>query len=64
MVIYGLTDFQVHLRAERHLNVTVLVNDARVLTRKFDQAAGLALPEFALEEAKLQAGVNHIRITT
>uniref|UniRef100_Q025N0 Alpha-2-macroglobulin domain protein n=1 Tax=Solibacter usitatus (strain Ellin6076) TaxID=234267 RepID=Q025N0_SOLUE len=65
MVIYGLTDY---LKSTNELNpnvtATVLVNDQPVLTRKFDQSATLGIPEFTLDESKLQPGVNRIRITT
>jgi uncharacterized protein YfaS (alpha-2-macroglobulin family) len=65
MVIYGLTDY---LKSTNELNpnltATVYVNDQPVLTRKFDQATSLGVPELTLEESKLQPGVNRIRITT
>jgi alpha-2-macroglobulin len=65
MVIYGLTDY---LKSTNELNpnltATVFVNDQAVLTRKFDQATMLGVPELALDESKLQAGVNRIRVTT
>jgi uncharacterized protein YfaS (alpha-2-macroglobulin family) len=65
MVIYGLTDY---LKSTNELNpnvsATVFVNDQPVLTRKFDQSATLGIPEFTLDESKLQPGVNRIRITT
>jgi hypothetical protein len=65
MVIYGLTDY---LKATGELNpnltATVMVNGQAVLTKKFDQASSLGLPEFTLDESKLQPGANHIRIVT
>ncbi|MBZ5620829.1 MAG: alpha-2-macroglobulin [Acidobacteriia bacterium] len=65
MVIYGLTDF---LKATNelnpNLNVTVAVNDSPAVTRKLDSATDLAAPEVVLDDAELQPGVNHIRITT
>jgi hypothetical protein len=65
MVIYGLTDY---LKAAGELNpnvsATVFVNDQAVLTKKLDQAMMLGAPEVTLDEAKLQPGVNHIRVTT
>jgi uncharacterized protein YfaS (alpha-2-macroglobulin family) len=65
MVIYGLADY---LKATNELNpdltATVLVNDQPVLSRKIDRATGLVPPDLVLDESKLQAGVNHIRITT
>jgi len=65
MVIYGLTDF---LKSTNELNpnltATVYVNDRPVLTRQLDQATALGLPELALEEAKLQPGLNRIRVTS
>jgi hypothetical protein len=63
MVIYGLTDY---LKATNelnpNLNVTVLVNNGTVMTRKFDQATGIAAPELKIDEAGLQPGLNHVRI--
>src|SRR5207249_4360447 len=47
-----------------NLGVTVFVNDTPAVTRKLDQSAGIYTPEVVLDEAKLQPGVNHIRITT
>ena len=65
MVIYGLADY---LKATNELNpnlsVTVLVNDKPVLTRKLDQATSVNTPELTLDDAQVQPGVNHIRITT
>jgi len=65
MVIYGLTDY---LKATNELNpnltATVLVNDKPILTRKLDQAGAVDAPELTLEESKLEAGANHIRIAT
>ncbi len=42
-----------------NLNVTVLVNNGTVMTRKFDQATGIAAPELKIDEAGLQPGLNH-----
>jgi len=65
MVIYGLTDF---LKAANELNpnltATVYVNDRAVLTRKFDQATDIANPAITIDESKLDAAVNHVRVTT
>jgi len=64
MVIYGLTDY---LRSTHELNgnitATVYVNGAAVLTQRLDQTTALIAPELALDESKLAAGVNHIRVT-
>lgn len=63
MVIYGLIEY---LKASRELNpnltATVFVNDQPALTRKFDNAVDA--PEIALDESKLKAGENAIRVTT
>jgi len=65
MVIYGLTDFlKASGELKPNLTATVYVNDKAVLTRQFDQATGLAAPELALDESKLQPGVNHVRVTS
>jgi uncharacterized protein YfaS (alpha-2-macroglobulin family) len=60
MVIYGLIDY---LKVTKELNseitATVLVNDRSVLTRKLDAAQ----PALVLDEAKLNAGANSIRVT-
>jgi hypothetical protein len=65
MVIYGLTDY---LRAtgELHpnLTVTVFVNNRQALNRAIDQATDLNPPPLALDDSKLQPGVNHIRVST
>jgi uncharacterized protein YfaS (alpha-2-macroglobulin family) len=65
MVIYGLTDY---LKATKelapNLTATVFVNDKPVLTRKMTDATLLNPPEIVLDEAALQAGVNHIRVTS
>ena len=65
MVVYGLTDY---LKASNELNpnltATVYVNEKAAVTRKFDQATGLASPELVLDESQLAAGVNHVRVTT
>jgi len=65
MVIYGLADY---LKASHEMNpklsVTVLVNDTPALTRQVGEAAGLTSSELRLEEDKLQAGTNRIRIAT
>jgi hypothetical protein len=64
MVIYGLTDY---LRSTHELNgnitATVYVNGAAVLTKKLDQTTAIAAPELMLDESKLAAGANHIRVT-
>ena len=65
MVIYGLADY-LKATQELHpdLSVTVLVNDRPLLTRKLDQATGIVTPELTLDDAHVQPGVNHIRVTT
>ncbi len=64
MVIYGLTDY---LRATHELSgaitATVYVNGTPVLTRKLDQTTALTAPQIVLDESKLAAGANHIRVT-
>ena len=63
MVIYGLTDYlSATNELTRQLTATVYVNDAPVLTRKIDQATG-SRSELKLDEASLQPGVNHVRVT-
>ena len=56
MVIYGLTDY---LKSTNELNpnltATVFVNDQPVLTRKFDQATTLGVPELTLDESQAPA---------
>jgi uncharacterized protein YfaS (alpha-2-macroglobulin family) len=65
MVIYGLTDFlKASGELKPNLAATVYVNDKAVLTRQFDQATGLAVPELVLDESQLQPGVNHVRVTS
>jgi hypothetical protein len=65
MVIYGLIDYlKVTNELMPNLTATVFVNDKAVLTRKINQATTLNLPDFTLEENKLQPGLNHIRVTT
>jgi uncharacterized protein YfaS (alpha-2-macroglobulin family) len=65
MVIYGLTDYlKASNELKPNLTATVYVNEKAVLTRKFDDATGLALPELTLDESKLDAGLNHVRVTT
>jgi len=65
MVVYGLTDY---LKGSGELNpnvlVSVMVNDVPVLTKKFDAASALGMPELLLEESKLQPGVNRIKVVT
>jgi hypothetical protein len=65
MVIYGLTDYlKVTNELMPNLSVTVFVNDKAVLTRKLDQTTVLNSPDFTLDESKLVAGTNHIKVTT
>ena len=65
MVIYGLTDYLKNSNELKpNLNVTVFVNDQPALTRKLDAASPLNQPDLVLDESKLQAGVNRIRIVT
>jgi hypothetical protein len=65
MVIYGLTDYlKVSNELMPNLSATVFVNDKPVLTRKIDQATALNLPDFVLDDSKLQPGLNHVRVTT
>jgi uncharacterized protein YfaS (alpha-2-macroglobulin family) len=63
MVIYGLTDYlKTTNELNPNLNVTVLVNDRPALTRKLDLTTSLSAPDLVLDESKLEAGVNRIRI--
>ena len=63
MVIYGLTDYlRVTGELNPKLNVTVWVNDKQVLTQAIDQATNLNPPPLTLDETKLQAGANRIRV--
>ncbi|MEI9971637.1 MAG: MG2 domain-containing protein [Ignavibacteriota bacterium] len=65
MVIYGLTDYlKVSNELKPNFTATVFVNDKPAVTRKFDQATGLASPDIVLDESQLAAGVNHVRVTT
>lgn len=65
MVIYGLTDY---LKSTNELNpnitATVYVNDQPVLTKKFDASTAGVDAELTLDESKLQAGENRIRISS
>jgi hypothetical protein len=63
MVIYGLTDYLRHTgELNPNFTATVFVNDKAVLTRKFDTATALAAPDLTMDESKLAAGANRIRI--
>ena len=65
MVIYGLTDYLRHTgELKPNFTATVFVNDKAVLAKKIDQAIGLAAPDLTMDESKLPAGANHIRIAT
>ena len=65
MVICGLTDYLKHTgELNPNLTVTVFVNDKSVLVRKLDQATGMAAPDLTMEESRLAAGSNRIRIAT
>ena len=65
MVVYGLTDYlKASNELKPNLTATVYVNEKAAVTRKFDQATGLAAPELVLDESQLAAGVNHVRVTT
>jgi hypothetical protein len=65
MVIYGLTDYlKVTNELMPNLAITVFVNDKAVLTRKLDQTTTINSPDFTLDESKLLAGTNHIKVTT
>jgi hypothetical protein len=65
MVIYGLTDYlKASNELKPNLTATVYVNEKPAVTRKFDQATGLAAPELVLDESQLAAGVNRVRVTT
>ena len=65
MVIYGLTDYLRHTgELKPNFTATVFVNDKAVLVKKIDQAIGLAAPDLTMDESKLPAGANHIRIAT
>jgi hypothetical protein len=64
MVIYGLSDWlKASNELKPNLTATVYVNDKAVLTRSFDQAPGLSVPDLVLDESKLDAGVNHVRVS-
>jgi uncharacterized protein YfaS (alpha-2-macroglobulin family) len=64
MVIYGLTDFlKASNELKPHLSVTVSVNGRTVLTRAFEEATAIDAPEIKLDESKLAAGENAIRVT-
>ncbi len=64
MVIYGLIDYlKATNELKPNLTATVFVNDKPVLTRKIDQAATLNMPDLVLDESKLAAGVNHVRVS-
>jgi uncharacterized protein YfaS (alpha-2-macroglobulin family) len=64
MVIYGLIDY-LALTHELSSDVaaTVYVNDRPVLTRKLEAAALAGTPDLLIEESKLSAGANRIRVT-
>jgi hypothetical protein len=65
MVIYGLTDYLKHTNElNPSFTATVFVNNKAALTKKFDQAIGLAAPDLSLDESKLSPGANRIRIET
>ncbi len=65
MVIYGLSDYlRVTGELNPSLNVTVFVNGRQVLARTIDQATSLNPPPLTLDDAKLQPGVNRIRVVT
>jgi hypothetical protein len=65
MVIYGLTDYLKHSNElNPNFTATVFVNGKAVLTKKIDQAIGLAAPDLVLDESKLSPGANQIRIAT
>jgi uncharacterized protein YfaS (alpha-2-macroglobulin family) len=64
MVIYGLTDYlKASNELKPNLTATVYVNEKPAVTRKFDQATGIAAPDLVLDESQLAAGVNHVRVT-
>src|SRR5439155_11833175 len=65
MVIYGMNDYlKISNELKPNLTVTVFVNDRAVLTRKIDPAAGDDPAEIVLDESKVNAGSNAIRIDT
>jgi hypothetical protein len=65
MVIYGLTDYLKHTgELSPNFTVDVFVNGKAVLSKRIDQAAGLAAPDLLMDESRLPAGANHIRIAT
>jgi len=65
MVIYGLTDYLKHTNElNPNLAVTVFVNQKPVLTKKIEQAIGPAEPDLVLDESKIEAASNQIRIVT
>ncbi|MEO8596853.1 MAG: MG2 domain-containing protein [Candidatus Solibacter sp.] len=65
MVVYGLTDYlKTSGELKPDLLATVMVNDVPVLSKKFDAASVLGVPEFVLDESRLQPGVNRIKVVT
>jgi uncharacterized protein YfaS (alpha-2-macroglobulin family) len=65
MVIYGLTDYlKVTKELEPAFTASVNVNGREVLSKHFDSAAGVNDTELVLDEVKLQAGTNHLEVTT
>jgi uncharacterized protein YfaS (alpha-2-macroglobulin family) len=63
MVIYGLIDY---LKATNelhpHLSATVTVNGQQAAAQSFNADSALASPEISLDESKLQATDNQVRI--
>jgi uncharacterized protein YfaS (alpha-2-macroglobulin family) len=63
MVIYGLADYlKISNELNPSLDVTVFVNGRAALSTKIAQATALDTPSIALDESKLDPGVNRIRI--
>jgi uncharacterized protein YfaS (alpha-2-macroglobulin family) len=65
MVIYSMIDYLKTTRElSPNLTVTVWVNGKSALTRKFDRSGAVNPPDLVLNEASLQPGANHVRITS
>jgi hypothetical protein len=65
MVIYGLIDY-VKATNELHpdFTATVTVNGQNAVTHTFNSSSPLAAPEVVLDEGKLQAGTNEVRVAS
>ncbi len=65
MVIYGLIDY-VKATNELHPNftATVTVNGQAAMTHAFNSESSIDAPEIELDEAKLQASGNQVKVTS